>query len=280
MDQRNVLHDQLVHDLLSLIFKIDSNSEYYYWSLYQIPQNWCITKVTIFLQDAGWGTVFPARALQYGPGWRSMVVSHRDPKARASRNGHWPRRIDVSMPKEMRVYGSSILCVPGSKLLILGMVIPPLIGHPYNGYINPYYWVDDHPLTQGTNGSLDPSTCKGWWLIDLSEHHAGTLKFLKSIGFLPNWSMFNWSWGSAILRQYPYVCFTSSNMYRTYRHPNPPCNKKKTLLLPDFYNFPLTRTFLGLRPPGRNGGWLQHQKVSEQEFLLVTADAKPSQHQT
>ena len=26
------------------------------------------------------------------------------------------------------------------------------------GYINPYYWVDDHPLTQGTNGSLDPST--------------------------------------------------------------------------------------------------------------------------
>ena len=91
-----------------------------------------------------------------------MVVSHRDPKARASRNGHWPRRKDVLMPTEMRVYGSSILCVPGSKLLILGMVITPLIGHPYNGYIiNPYYWVDDHPLTQGTNGSLDPSTCKG-----------------------------------------------------------------------------------------------------------------------
>ena len=36
--------------------------------------------------------------------------------------------------------------VPGSNLLILGMVIPPLIGNPYNGYINPYYWVDDHPL--------------------------------------------------------------------------------------------------------------------------------------
>ena len=32
-----------------------------------------------------------------------------------------------------------------SKLPILGMVIPPLIGNPYNGYINPYYWVDDHP---------------------------------------------------------------------------------------------------------------------------------------
>ena len=39
---------------------------------------------------------------------------------------------------------------------ILGMVISPLIGIPYNGYIKPYCWVDDHPLTQGTNGSLDP----------------------------------------------------------------------------------------------------------------------------
>ncbi len=36
------------------------------------------------------------------------------------------------------------------------MVIPPLIGNPYNGYINPYYWVDDHPLLYGNNGSLDP----------------------------------------------------------------------------------------------------------------------------
>ena len=47
---------------------------------------------------------------------------------------------------------------PGSKLVVLGMVIPPLIWNPYNGYINPYYWVDDHPLLYGNNGSLDPST--------------------------------------------------------------------------------------------------------------------------
>ena len=32
-------------------------------------------------------------------------------------------------------------------------------GNPYNGYINPYYWVDDHPLLYGNNGSLDPGTC-------------------------------------------------------------------------------------------------------------------------
>ena len=34
-------------------------------------------------------------------------------------------------------------------------------GHPTfdrNGYINPYYWVDDHPLLYGNNGSLDPGT--------------------------------------------------------------------------------------------------------------------------
>ena len=42
--------------------------------------------------------------------------------------------------------------------IVLGMAIPPLIGNPYNGYINPYYWVDDHPLLYGNNGSLDPST--------------------------------------------------------------------------------------------------------------------------
>ena len=48
--------------------------------------------------------------------------------------------------------------VPGSKLLVLGMVIQPLIGNPYDGYINPYYKVDDHPLLYGNNGGLDPST--------------------------------------------------------------------------------------------------------------------------
>ena len=38
------------------------------------------------------------------------------------------------------------------------MAIPPLIGNPYNGYKKPYYWVDDHPLLYGNNGSLDSST--------------------------------------------------------------------------------------------------------------------------
>ena len=56
------------------------------------------------------------------------------------------------------VYGCKALITPGSKLPILGMVIPPFIGNPYNGYINPYYWVDDHPSLYGNNWSLDPGT--------------------------------------------------------------------------------------------------------------------------
>ena len=35
---------------------------------------------------------------------------------------------------------------------------PTFHRNPYNGYINPYYWVDDHPLLNGNNGSLDPGT--------------------------------------------------------------------------------------------------------------------------
>ena len=48
--------------------------------------------------------------------------------------------------------------VPWSKVAILGMVIQPFNRNPYNGYINPYYWVDDHHLLYGNIGSLDPST--------------------------------------------------------------------------------------------------------------------------
>ena len=45
------------------------------------------------------------------------------------------------------------LYVPGSKLHILGMVIPPFIQNPYNRYINAYYWVEDPALLYGNNGS-------------------------------------------------------------------------------------------------------------------------------
>ena len=56
----------------------------------------------------------------------------------------------------------------GSVMPICAMIKSRYIGdghptfnrNPYNGYINPYYWVDDHPLLYGNNGSLDPGTYK------------------------------------------------------------------------------------------------------------------------
>ena len=59
------------------------------------------------------------------------------------------------------------LCLRGAiRIDICAMVKSRYIGdgrpptfnrNPY-GYINPYYWVDDHPLLYGNNGSLDPGT--------------------------------------------------------------------------------------------------------------------------
>ena len=47
----------------------------------------------------------------------------------------------------------------GQKSRFVGDGRPPTFNrNPYNGYINPYYWVDDHPLLYGNNGSLDPGT--------------------------------------------------------------------------------------------------------------------------
>ena len=37
------------------------------------------------------------------------------------------------------------------------MMIPPLVGNPYNGYIKSYYWIDEL-IPPGTNGTSDPST--------------------------------------------------------------------------------------------------------------------------
>ena len=68
--------------------------------------------------------------------------------------------------------------VPGSKLLILWIVIPSLIGNPFNMYMNHYDWVDDHPRTQGTNGSLDPGT---YVYVCICEKHVPLQYFLACL---------------------------------------------------------------------------------------------------
>ena len=71
----------------------------------------------------------------------------------------------------------SIFYVPGSKLLLLGMVIPPSIGNHYNGYINPYYWVDDHPRLYGNNGCFQKIVVSqnGWFTMEnpIKTHDLG-----------------------------------------------------------------------------------------------------------
>ena len=44
----------------------------------------------------------------------------------------------------------------GQKSRFFGDGHPTFNRNPYNWYIKPYYWVDDHPLLYGNNGSLDP----------------------------------------------------------------------------------------------------------------------------
>ena len=58
--------------------------------------------------------------------------------------------MDSSLPNSTHLES---ICAMVKSRVFLGMVISPLIGNPYNGYINPYYWVDDHPLLYGNNGS-------------------------------------------------------------------------------------------------------------------------------
>ena len=49
----------------------------------------------------------------------------------------WPVRSHSWKHMQNQCKTLLLIYVPRSKLLILGMVIPPLIGNPYNGYINP-----------------------------------------------------------------------------------------------------------------------------------------------
>ena len=63
--------------------------------------------------------------------------------------------------KELKIeekLGSCSMCAT-VKSRYIGDGHPTFTRNPYNGYINPYYWVDDHPLLYGNNGSLDPGTC-------------------------------------------------------------------------------------------------------------------------
>ena len=75
--------------------------------------------------------------------------------------------VDLRIPNKLwsdgvlKVSSSRIHMCHGQTSRFFGDGRPPTFNrNPYNGYINPYYWVDDHPLLYGNNGSLDPGTYK------------------------------------------------------------------------------------------------------------------------
>ena len=77
-----------------------------------------------------------------------------------SESDHWWRKFHVATPPErvrirQSLMAESMMC-PALRANHLCHGHPILNRNPYNGYINPYYWVDDHPLLYGNNGSLDP----------------------------------------------------------------------------------------------------------------------------
>ena len=61
------------------------------------------------------------------------------------------------------------------KTRYIGDGHPTFNRNPYNGYINLYYWVDNHPLLYGNNGSLDPSTyayrtqLTSFWALNMGD---------------------------------------------------------------------------------------------------------------
>ncbi len=57
------------------------------------------------------------------------------------------------------------------KSRYIGYGHPTCNRNPYNGYINPYYWVDDHPLLYGNNRSLDPGTCEKNWFPSTKKNN-------------------------------------------------------------------------------------------------------------
>ena len=138
--------------------------------MYHIPKLPLVGESAVFLPPH----LFRNRRSCSSPHWPHPFVSYKDDEIHVDSwkspfPSSWVRRIiwPNCCEKVAKIY------VPWSKVAILGMVIPPFNRSPSNGYINPYYWVDDHPLLYGNNGSLDPGTyglgTTNYWIIPEAE---------------------------------------------------------------------------------------------------------------
>ena len=85
-----------------------------------------------------------------------MLVGGFNPFEKYARQNGSKPQVEVNIKKYLKPPPSLICAMVKSRYI--GDGHPTFNRNPYNWYIKPYYWVDDHPLLYGNNGSLDPST--------------------------------------------------------------------------------------------------------------------------
>ena len=64
----------------------------------------------------------------------------------------FPRVLSAQPPTYLKCSTPTYKCAM-VKSRYIGDGHPTFNRNPYNGYINPYYWADDHPILYGTNGT-------------------------------------------------------------------------------------------------------------------------------
>ena len=109
--------------------------------------------------------------------------------------------------------------MPWSKVAIIGDGHPTFNTNPYNGYINPSYWVDDHPLLYGNNRSLDPGTyklhCSITWKLKMDplKRRCSTFWKLSCSAFILNLGGVSYENKYIIVNIYIYIYYNKYTIY-------------------------------------------------------------------
>ncbi len=137
----------------TLMFPIDSNSIYNYWKVSsKLAMSICrCVAMSSCLPLSPFSHVYWFLTSKLPGNCSKQVANAKGSHECWAAGGVMFEKANLWEPKRVNFLGfTGRIYEPWSKVAILGMVIPPLIGNPYNnGYINPYYWVDDHPLLYG-----------------------------------------------------------------------------------------------------------------------------------
>ncbi len=103
------------------------------------------------------------------------------------------------------------------KSRFIGDGHPTFNRNPYNGYINPYYWVDDHPLLYGNNGSLDPGSSEE---KEITHLEAGEKHKENLFGYQPFQSSGYACWRCFFLKRTISTLYCTSKTIQQTRYKN------------------------------------------------------------